>query len=235
MFINVEGSQDDRRRANSMNNMEYFGHTRRCSVFFADTVEVKASGTKLLDREAVGEKYGILDQCLLPTQKCAVKQMLAGLAAKEKRVLLMVSTHGYLRDKKAAGTMVGYGNAVDFGKDSAGNKDHITKSDIKEWIVGPFCGAGKAVLVVVWSACYSGGYYASLKTKDGKQVKKSNTEIFTWWANSDEEKDAKLDNLSEIEILMSPSTSNDADGLRGGAVRARLSNPSRHCPAAQLS
>jgi len=218
-----------------MNNMEYFGHTRRCSVFFADTVEVKASGTKLLDREAVGEKYGILDQGLLPTQKCAVKQMLAGLAAKEKRVLLMVSTHGYLRDKKAAGTMVGYGNAVDFGKDSAGNKDHITKSDIKEWIVGPFCGAGKAVLVVVWSACYSGGYYASLKTKDGKQVKKSNTEIFTWWANSDEEKDAKLDNLSEIEILMSPSTSNDADGLRGGAVRARLSNPSRHCPAAQLS
>ena len=71
VFINVEGSHDDRRRANSMNNMEYFAHTRRCSVFFADTVEVKASGTKLLKKLSAEALHAHINlQFLTPPITC---------------------------------------------------------------------------------------------------------------------------------------------------------------------
>ena len=129
----------------------------------------------------------------------------------------------------------GKGNEAQIGD------EHLSKDELKTDWLAPFCGTPEAKLLVVWSACFSGGYFAKLTAGGahpplhhprssvrniphhplpGETIKKSQNYVFEWSSPDDDDIQTRVDALKTVTIAYSGSHSSGSacEGKAGGGA-----------------
>lgn len=186
VLVVAEGSKEPRRRANTMNWLSTMEASYRCTAMFVAGEDMVNSSNKLLQSDTAAFDTGVPAVCLFESTRDNLFGLMGRLAdaPKSHRVLLALTTHGTLLDERVGVMAGGAGNSVSFGD------DHISKRDFKDNMLRPFC-TSSSRLLIVWSACFSGGYFDHFKhgpdTDHLEMVDKSGHSPFTMWVKSGQE------------------------------------------------